>query len=122
MSRWLCFKYRFAYQHSPEENETCKHKECAMKFLVSINQNIADEEMICSAALKAMKSVGALITGDTGTLPNYDFGELSSNDMMDDIKKLFLVNLPEGDKKVKLWLEKDAVFSLYDDAKDINKD
>lgn len=121
MSRWLCFKYRFAYQHSTEMTNICKHKECAMKFLVTIDKNIADQETIAVAALVAMKSVGALITGDSGALPNYDFGELSSNDMMDDIKKLFLTNLPPGKKKVKLWLEKDTVFSLYDDAKDINQ-
>ena len=119
MSRWLCFKYKFAYQHNPQVNEVCKHKECAMKFLVTIDENIANEEIIASCALKAMKSVGSLITGDSGGLSNYDFGSLTSNDMMDDIKKLFLTNLPKGKKKVKLWLEKDAVFSLYDDAKDI---
>lgn len=119
MSRWLCFRYKFAYQHM-RNNEVCKHKDATFKFLVTINEKIADETMIMKAALMSILQVGARIKGDSSAPPTYDFNDLSSNDMMDDIKKLFLTNLPDGKKKVKLWLEKDAIFSLYDDAKDLN--
>jgi hypothetical protein len=96
----------------------CTHKDCTLEFIVNIDPDTASQNIIKSCALAAMSAIANTTNIDGKIL--YNFGSLTTNDMLDDIKKIFLTNLPTGEKKVHLWLERDDEFAFWDDGSDVN--
>jgi hypothetical protein len=95
----------------------CTHADCMMEFIIYSNHK---EDVIEECALNAMQHVSTAIEEEAGGSIMYNFGSLSTNEMIDDVKKLFLTGLPAGSKQVQLKLHKDDKFDLWDDGSDIN--
>jgi len=49
----------------------------------------------------------------------YDFGDLTWNEIIDDMRKLFIVDFPKRTgTEVQLWLEKSDDTAIWDDGKE----
>jgi len=114
MTKWITYQHKFNYKHICGEDpiRECTHENCTLSFIVKIDPLLASPQVIKEAAVKTMISLSTNITTDKPLV--HDFGSLSTDDLLDDSKKLFLTNLPDGEKQVHLLLEKEGELLFWD--------
>jgi hypothetical protein len=111
MTGWRVYQHFFNYKHICGEDPIteCTHEECVLFFIAKTK---ATKEMVEESALAAMQSIATKITNDN--IITYDFGSLTTDEMLDDVKKLFLTNLPDGNLLTHLLLKKQGEFVFWD--------
>lgn len=107
--RWAVFKYKFNYK-----TEHGTHGPSTLEFIVSSKGKLPDEQEVERKARAIMNEVVFLVDSK-GSLPMYDFGDLSKDSMLDDIKKLTKIEFKGND--VQLWFDRDDNFAFWDDGK-----
>ena len=123
MAQWVVYKHKFNYKYicGSDPITECVDKDCVLEFIVSISGAIVNKDNIKQAAASAIITIGKKEnTDDSEETPTYSFGSLRINEMLDDIKKVFLTLLPLGEKKVHLWFDRTKEFSYWDDGSDVN--
>ncbi len=122
MTQWLVYKHTFHYKRicSHDPIKECTEHDCVLEFIVSSDVELK-QQTVKEAAIASLLQISTVdkdhIEGERYT---HNFGSLSTNDMLDDVKKVFLTLIPGGNKKVHLWFDKNLEFSLWDDGSDVN--
>lgn len=106
MTQWVVFKYYFYCKKDPN-----RHK---LEFIVSKNNKTVSERTLKKESVKIMKQLSTDFS-EKSDVPIYDFGTLSWPELLDDIRKLIIVNYPNRKGyKIDLWLDRDDEISFWD--------
>lgn len=121
MTRWIVYKHRFLYTGKQRRKDAAEP--CTLEIIVSVNGSPISEKTVKNTLLKIMSKIFVEVKDSTGgryvNMPMYDFGSLTWNEILDDIRKLFIVDYPKRTgTKVQLWLDKSDDISLWDDGID----
>lgn len=110
--RWTVFKYKFNYK-----TEHSTHGPSVLEFIVSNKGKLPNEQEVEKKARAIMNDV-CLQLASTSSLPMYDFGKLSKDEMLDDIRKLTQIEFKGN--SVQLWFDRDTDFAFWDDGNHAN--
>jgi len=115
LTRWIVYKHRFLYAGGCRTKQAAEP--CTLEFIVSVNGKTISEKTVKKTVIKLFEQIGHKCK-DYGVMnPVYDFGELTWNEIMDDMRKLFIVDFPKRTgTKVQLWLEKSDDTAIWDDG------
>lgn len=106
--RHTVYKFKFHYK-----TEHGFHGPSTLEFIVSQdNGKLPKESDIEKYARAIMNDVGVLV--ENKSIPTYDFGTLSKDDFLDDVRKLAKIALK--DYEVQLWFDRDENFAFWDDG------
>ncbi len=107
--RHTVFRYKFNYR-----TENGVHGPSTLEFIVSGNGKLPKEQDIEAIAMGIVDKIGVLVESG-GIYPLYDFGDLSKDDFLDDVRKLSEIAF-KSYGGVQLWFERDQKFSFWDDG------
>jgi len=118
LTRWIVYKHRFLYTGKCKTPTAASP--CTLEFIVSVNGKTMSERQVKKTAIKIFGKIAEDCKFDNRmNMPCYDFGSLSWNDILDDVRKLFILDYPKRTgTKVQLWLEKSDA-AIWDDGNEI---
>jgi len=115
LTRWIVYKHRFLYTGDCRTKQAAEP--CTLEFIVSVHGKTISERTVKKTAIKLFEQIGHLCKGGNENLPVYDFGNLTWNEIIDDMRKLFIVDFPKRTgTEVQLWLEKSDDTAIWDDG------
>ena len=124
MTRWIVYKHRFLYTGKYRGKEPAEPH--TLEFIVTVKGKTMNEKTLKKEVLRIFETISNEIKSNEGRKMNlilYDFGKLSWSEILDDIRKLFILEYPKRTgTKVQLWLDKPNDISIWDDGDEPVKD
>ena len=122
MTRWIVYKHRFLYTGKYRGKEAAEPH--TLEFIVTVKGKTMNEKTLKKEVIRIfdtlaneVKDEGLTREGRKMNLILYDFGSLSWSEILDDIRKLFILQYPKRTgTKVQLWLDKPNDISIWDDG------
>ena len=116
MTRWIVYKHRFLYTGKYRGKEAAEPH--TLEFIVTVKGKTMSEKLLKKEAERIFDIIATEAKDNKRmNLTLYDFGKLSWSEILDDIRKLFILQYPKRTgTKVQLWLDKPNDISIWDDG------
>ena len=108
MTQYTILKHKFYVKEQPQIH--------ILEFIISNNGKLISEKILRNTVKIVMDQIANISSRDG--LPEYDFGKFSWGAILDDIRKLFILDkIQRNGLTVHLWLDRDNEISFWDEQR-----
>lgn len=116
MAKYVVYKHRFYYNKSRYNDNTGATDvsmvgPCTLEFIVPTD--VADKDKLTRIAKDTLREFSSATTKTDDGLSLYNFGCLDVIEFIDDLMKVFKLNIGKTDIKMHFWLDENPEFSYW---------